>query len=294
MLTFGYDPEGLVALKDGTFWVSDEYGPFITHFDRRGRAIERLSPYAGTLPRELARRTPNRGMEGLTVTPDGRTLVGIMQSALTQADQPAKSSKVAVTRIVTVDLRTLATRTYAYVLDDPDQTGTGVSEIAALSATQFLVDERDGAFGPNAYKKLVKVDLTDATDIGPSAAIGSYDGANGGLRIGGRTVEAIAGTGDQTEATAALTAAGVRPVAKSSYLDLSALVSNVSADGSFFAHDKVEGVAVLRGGRRLIVSSDSDFGLGGSIGDAAPFRLEPKTLPDGRQDFGEFLVIDRG
>src|SRR5262249_2806760 len=27
----GYDPEGVVALADGTFWISDEYGPYITH-----------------------------------------------------------------------------------------------------------------------------------------------------------------------------------------------------------------------------------------------------------------------
>ena len=50
----GYDPEGLVALADGSFWVSDEYGPFITHFDATGKQMERLSPFDGTLPRELA------------------------------------------------------------------------------------------------------------------------------------------------------------------------------------------------------------------------------------------------
>jgi hypothetical protein len=69
----GYDPEGLAVLKDGTFWVSDEYGPFITHFDSRGRALQRLSPVDGTLPAELLKRIPNKGMEGLTVTPDGKT-----------------------------------------------------------------------------------------------------------------------------------------------------------------------------------------------------------------------------
>src|SRR5262249_49903078 len=28
----GIDSEGLVALPDSTFWVSDEYGPYIVHF----------------------------------------------------------------------------------------------------------------------------------------------------------------------------------------------------------------------------------------------------------------------
>jgi hypothetical protein len=61
---YGYDSEGLVAMRDGTFWVSDEYGPFITHFGHDGRAIQRLSPFDGSLPAELAHRVPNKGMEG--------------------------------------------------------------------------------------------------------------------------------------------------------------------------------------------------------------------------------------
>ncbi len=94
---YGYDSEGLVALPDGTFWVSDEYGPYITHFDANGYELGRLTPYKnspdnafhkiiGYLPAELADRLKNKGMEGLTVTPDGSTLVGVMQSALQQPD----------------------------------------------------------------------------------------------------------------------------------------------------------------------------------------------------------------
>jgi hypothetical protein len=81
----GYDSEGLVALKDGTFWVSDEYGPLITHFDRTGRQIGRFSPYDGSPPAELKNRVPNKGMEGLTITPDGQTLVGIMHAKVSSA-----------------------------------------------------------------------------------------------------------------------------------------------------------------------------------------------------------------
>jgi len=288
---YGYDSEGLVALKDGTFWVSDEYGPFITHFTKKGRAMERLSPYDGSLPRELALRTPNRGMEGLTITPDGRTLVGIMQSALTQADA-GKPKSVAVTRIVTVDLRTHRTHEYAYVLDDPKSKGTAVSEIAALSATRFVVDERDGEFGPDAEKKLYEVDLAKATDVGPRTAAGTYD-ATTGVRLGGRSLEAVAGTGDPAATTTALTSAGVTPVSKRVYLDLGALTAAAAPGGTFFDHDKIEGVAVLDGGRRIIVSNDSDFGISASTGDAAPFGLVAKTRPDGTVDDGQFLVIDR-
>ncbi|GAB2596007.1 esterase-like activity of phytase family protein [Microlunatus antarcticus] len=288
---YGYDSEGLVALKDGTFWVSDEYGPFITHFSKKGRAIARLSPFDGTLPRELALRTPNRGMEGLTITPDGKTLVGIMQSALTQADA-GKPKSVAVTRIVTVDLKTKKTHEYAYVLDNPKELGTAVSEIGALSATRFVVDERDGEFGPGAVKKLYEVDLAPATDVGPRTTAGAYD-ATTGVRLGGKSLEAVAGTGDVAATTTALTAAGVTPVSKKLYLDLGALTAATAPGGTFFDHDKIEGVAVLDGGRKIIVSNDSDFGISDSTGDAAPFGLVAKKRPDGTVDTGEFLVIER-
>ncbi|MEU7059578.1 esterase-like activity of phytase family protein [Streptomyces sp. NPDC046197] len=295
---YGYDPEGLVALPDGTFWVSDEYGPYITHFSSDGRAIERLSPFDGSLPAELAHRVPNKGMEGLTITPDGSTLVGVMQSALQQPDLPAgvKTKNITALRIVTYNLHTHAKHEYVYLLDDPKKNGGAVSEITALGNTTFLVDERDGSMEPRAYKKLFKIDISGATDVGPSADVpGSvYDGAKGGLLIGAdrRTIDGYVGQDDTATATAALKAAGVTPVTKSTYLDLGALVTGLDPSGGFFGHDKIEGVATTDGGRTVVVSNDSDFGVDGVSNDAAPYTLHVKTLPDGRQDDGEYLAVD--
>jgi hypothetical protein len=154
----GYDPEGIVALPDGSFWVSDEYGPFITHFDSEGREISRLSPYGEhpQLPAELQKRVPNRGMEGLTITPDGKTLVGMMQSSLAQAGITAKEAKKDTpTRIVTYGLYTHQVHEYLFLLDEPATTGVANSEITAISNNTFLIDERDGNFPfATGYKKL--------------------------------------------------------------------------------------------------------------------------------------------
>jgi phytase-like protein/Big-like domain-containing protein len=295
---YGYDPEGLVAMPDGTFWVSDEYGPYITHFSADGRQIGRLSPFDGSLPAELARRVPNKGMEGLTITPDGSTLVGMMQSALQQPDLPSsvKTKNVTTLRIVTYNLRTHATHEYVYLLDDPKTNSGAVSEITALSATSFLVDERDGNFEPGAYKKLFKIDIKGATDVGPSAKVpgATYDGAKGGLLIGanGSTIDAYVGADDTATAQAALKTAGITPVAKSPYLDLGALVTSLDPTGGFFGHDKIEGVATTDGGRTVVVSNDSDFGVDGISNDTPPYTLHAKTLPDGRQDDGEYLAVD--
>jgi hypothetical protein len=283
-------------LPDGTFWISDEYGPFITQFDATGRQIKRLSPFDGSLLRELANRVGNRGLEGLAVTPDGSTLVAIMQSALQQPDLAgADPIQIGLVRIVTYRLATGALHEYLYVLDDPAANQTAVSEIASLTDHTFVVDERDGKFPPGAYKKLWRVDLAGATDIGPHSTVAGaqYDGAHGGLLIAGRTPEALV-AGQATNATIrTLRSHGIVPVAKALALDLGALLDRLDPSGGVFPHDKVEGLFVDASRRRIILSNDSDFGLGAVASPTPPFRLVEKVDPaTGRQDAGEFLIID--
>jgi Esterase-like activity of phytase/Bacterial Ig domain len=290
---YGYDSEGLVALRDGTFWVSDEYGPYITHFDANGYELGRLTPYKdspdnayhkilGYLPAELAYRAKNKGMEGLTVTPDGSTLVGVMQSALQQPDLGStKAGNVAPTRIVTVDLRTFRTKQYLYLLDDPDDTGDANSEITALSATKFLIDERDGAFEPFARKSLYEVDVNGATDVS-------------GLTIGGKSPEAFVGKDGTNAALAALTGAGVNVAQKQPYLNVGTLVSQLDPSGAFFAHDKVEGVATADAGKTLYLSNDDEFGIDTiTVDPDGRWTVHQKVLPStGRTDNGEILKVD--
>lgn len=289
----GLDPEGLVALPDGTFWVSDEYGPFLVHFDAKGGEIERLAPGSG-LPKELSLRTPNQGMEGLTITPDGSTLVGVLQSGLNTPGLNGSAKEVPLTRIVTVDLKTKALKKFIVPLENPKSTKVADSEITALSATTFLIDERDGALAPKSDKKLWAVDIANATDVGPDAKVpgAQYVPERGGLQVDGKPLETLVGPVSTAEGIAALTKAGVTPAAKTEHLDLAALVKELDANGKFFGHDKIEGVATLDGGKTLYIANDSDFGLAGSKGEQPPFDLKPKTLPNGVQDSGEILFVD--
>jgi hypothetical protein len=292
----GYDSEGLVALADGTFWVSDEYGPYITHFDATGKQLARLSPIDASLPVELQKRDVNRGLEGLTITPDGSTLVAVMQSALRQSDLGATDPKnVTITRIVTHRLADGDTHEYLYVLDDAAAHGRSVSEIAALTATTFLVDERDSNFPPQAYKKLWQIDLSTATDIGPASTVAgaTYDGGAGGLRVGGQTLEALVAGLDVPGATSTLEANGITPVTKALYLDVGGAIDALDPLGRFFAHDKIEGVALQNGGAAVVLSNDSDFGIDGVTNATPPLMLHPKLrLATGTPDDGEFLRID--
>jgi hypothetical protein len=114
----GLDTEGIHLLRDGTFWIADEYGPTLVHFDAAGQALERVSPWGPrgrALPAVLAARRPNYGFEGLTGDDTGRILVGVVQSPL---DNPRAAGRESLhVRIIVFDTRTGSSRQYLYPLD---------------------------------------------------------------------------------------------------------------------------------------------------------------------------------
>jgi hypothetical protein len=176
-----FDTEGIRLSNDGLkVYISDEYGPYVYEFDRltgqRLRSFQLPDSFYVTIlsadgaaeisaNAALVGRVANKGMEGLAITPDGTTLVGIMQNSLEQ-DAAQKGAAAKMLRIVTIDIASgTVTHQYAYGLT----TGTGVSEILALNSQEFLVDERDGkgrGDGSTAkVKTLFKISLASATDV---------------------------------------------------------------------------------------------------------------------------------
>jgi hypothetical protein len=172
-----FDPESIRVSNDGkSIFISDEYGPYVRQFDRvTGTLVKTFMLPANldvsTLSSQgktetglnTSGRTDNKGMEGLAITPDGKTLVGIMQASLIQ-DAADKATKKMV-RIVTIDIATGATKEFGYMLT----VGSGVSEITAINDHQFLIDERDGAGlgdGSSAVaKQFFTIDIANAVDI---------------------------------------------------------------------------------------------------------------------------------
>jgi hypothetical protein len=173
------DTESIRVSNDGwRVYISDEYGPYVYEFDRlfgiRLRTfklpdhlfVTNLKPVgADEISGNSSGRTANKGMEGLAITPDGKTLVGMMQAALLQDAAQGGSAK-SLLRMETIDIRSGKTlHEYAYLLT----TGSGVSDIVALNNNEFLVDERDGkgrGDGSNAkVKQIFKINLANAVDV---------------------------------------------------------------------------------------------------------------------------------
>jgi Uncharacterized protein conserved in bacteria len=245
-----FDPEGIRVSPNGTFYISDEYGPYILEFDRKGRLLRRISvpskfaianpsadPNAELLGNTSGRQA-NRGMEGLAISPDGRFLFGMMQNALIQDHglNPGTTDRLGLNnRILKIDLLTGETREYVYVLDAINR-GQGVSEILAINDHEFLVIERDNRSNlqvpPQAptRKTIYKINLTGATDV---SAVDSLP--------------------------AGALPAGVVPVSKSLFIDLLDADFNLAPTIA----EKIEGLAWgpdLPDGRHVLyVVSDNDL-----------------------------------
>lgn len=258
LLPDGIDPEGLHLLRDGSFWVAEEYGPSLLHFDRSGRLLDARAPGTGArpLPRVLVSRRPNRGFEGLAGDPEGRVLFAILQSPLDNPRQAGRRSRL--TRLVALDPATGQTRQFLYPLDNPDGM---VGDLAWVRDGILLVLEHDGRFPrsspPARVQRVYRIATAGATDVSDPLD------RTTGLLVGDRTLEEM----DQP----ALDAAGIRLLAKTLVIDL-------LAHG--YPHDKPEGLVIL-GATSIGVVNDDDFGLSAdSAGHPQTKRLPATGEPD--------------
>ena len=210
-----FDSEGLARLANGNFLVSDEYGPSLYEFDANGRMIRSFTTPANLLPKEAngtpnyvdgrptitSGRQDNRGFEGLTVTPDGKTAYAILQDPLVEEGRANNGSADGRfsrnVRIVAFDVATgQSTGQFIYQLEDradinarvTDTFGAnnqgrsiGVSAIQSLGNGKFLVLERDNrglsvddtASTEVASKRIYQIDLTGATNVASISLAGT-------------------------------------------------------------------------------------------------------------------------
>ena len=199
------DAEGIVVNSDGSLWVSDEYGPYIFRFTADGRLVSAIRPPEAIVPKRggadsFASNNPgpgqatpvpadpttgrqnNQGLEGLSVSPDGRTLFALLQSAARQDGGTGGTGPRRHTRLLAYDLTVAGNPTLKgeYVVALPTfllGTATRVpaqSEMLAINNTQFLVLARDGngrgiASPTSLYRSILVYDISGATNIAGTA-----------------------------------------------------------------------------------------------------------------------------
>jgi hypothetical protein len=197
------DAEGLVLSKNGNFWVSDEYGPYIYHFNPAGLMVGAIRPpdailplrngtvsfSANSPPRYYANKTVtpgnptqgrqnNQGFEGLTIDEDGKNLYVLLQSA-TQQDGGDRTNTRRNTRFLQYSM---SKKSPEYVAEYVVQLATFLdaanairvaaqSEIHYISDFQFLILARDSGAGhgttssTSLYRHIDIFDIRNATNI---------------------------------------------------------------------------------------------------------------------------------
>ncbi|GFZ98786.1 esterase-like activity of phytase family protein [Elstera cyanobacteriorum] len=247
----GVDMEGLAVLKDGTMWVGDENGPSLMQFDAEGRLQRRLVPtgtekdYAaadyetiGALPAILTKRSLNRGIESLSISPDETHLYFLLQNPLANPD--AKTYQAATNaRLYKMErVSGKIVGEWVYPMDpvatypgekSPNNSTVRISEIMALSGDRLVVLERT-----EKTTRLYEVALTADGNILGSA----WDDV---------------ATTPSLEATPS-DAPAVKALKKTIRFDTAAYPE---------APVKLEGMA-LAGDGRLMLINDDDFGIDGA------------------------------
>ena len=227
------DSEGVVLTRDGSFFVSDEYGPYIYRFSPQGRLLGAIRPPDAFIPRRKGAdhfssnnpgagqsapvpanpdsgRQNNQGFEGLALTPGGKYLVAILQSATRQdggdASETRNHTRMLYYDISTID-RPVLVREHVVVLpdyttDDGKRRIAAQSEMLAIDETHFLLlcRDSDNGFGQKGatsrYRRIELIDTSAATNIA-----GRYDG-----------LEPVAPKGKLVD--------GIVPAARETFIDL--------------------------------------------------------------------------
>jgi hypothetical protein len=178
------DPEGLVHTPDG-FYVSTEgdasanppIAPAIMHFTPNGQLLRELPlpnkfiPYAGS----GAGVRDNKGLESLTLTPDGRYLISGVENALAQDGPAATLQTKSFSRLLKIRLSGQeATQEMVYVVEmipvaprpAHAEADNGLVELIALdNEGALLAMERSYAVGGGNTVRLYLIDTGAATDV---------------------------------------------------------------------------------------------------------------------------------
>ncbi|MCL8009791.1 esterase-like activity of phytase family protein [Streptomyces sp. AS02] len=156
-----FDVESIVRMPDGTYWLGDEFGPWLLHFSAKGRLLEAPIALDGVKAPEnpyLNGAQPNigssKGFEGLVRSVDGRHLYPLLEGTVT-GDTPGDL------RFSEFDLRKRAYtgKRFVYRLESASN---AIGDAIAVDRHRFLVIERDGGQGDTAkFKRIYLADTRD-------------------------------------------------------------------------------------------------------------------------------------
>ncbi|MEV0235643.1 esterase-like activity of phytase family protein [Nonomuraea sp. NPDC050786] len=204
-----FDVESIVRADDGTYWLGDEFGPFLLHFSANGTLLEAPIELPGVKAPEnptLNGATPNlagsKGFEGMARSADGRRLYPLLEG--TVSGDPAGTLRM---NEFDVRRRAYTGRRWTYRLDSP---ANAIGDAIVVDDHRFLIIERDNNQGDAAALKRVyladtrdrdhdgALDKTLAADLLDLADPKGLGGSGGTFRFPFQTIEDVVILDDRT------------------------------------------------------------------------------------------------
>ncbi len=206
-----FDIESFQFVGD-QIWIGDEFGPYLLRADRTGKVEAVFETLADgkpvRSPQHYAVASPSvpgdapafnlarsKGFEGMAASPDGRFLYPLLEGPIWDAGKKAFETTAEgrqVLRILEFDVRgeRWTGRHWQYV---PEANGNAIGDFNLIDATHGLIIERDDGEGtqdracptgekrpdcfasPAKFKRVFKIEMTDANAGGPVRKVASID-----------------------------------------------------------------------------------------------------------------------
>jgi hypothetical protein len=168
------DNEGLAVLNDGSYLVSSEVEPSIRIFGRDGvqrAALPVPARFAVTGSTAAGEATANATLEGLTVTPDGKTIIAAMEGAL--SGDVSSSGDATAHRLLVYTSGSHGQWKLTKQIEYKTDAGMRIPEVAAYSNDAIVVEEASwSADVGNAVNLFAVTGLSRAADVSRVANLG--------------------------------------------------------------------------------------------------------------------------
>ena len=175
-----FDVESIARMEDGTFWVGEEFGPYLLHFDAGGRLLQKPVRHpilrAPQNPHNTTEKPANlpssRGFEAMTRNGKGNKLYVTTEASITT--EPDK--RLLVIYEFNTMSRRYTGRTFTYAKDSSnfitgdDNNATNIfvtGDMTHIAGNRYIMIERDDFQGPPTsanppqQKKLYLFDLNE-------------------------------------------------------------------------------------------------------------------------------------
>jgi hypothetical protein len=172
---YDFDVESVARARDGSYWIGEEFGPFLLHFAADGTLLEEPLPHPSLkspshpevlLGRAAATLASSRGFEALAFDGAKEFLYAAPEAAPTVDSLRAVPGDERVIAIDEIDPRAGYTgRSFKYRKDDA---ALLIGDMTNLGGRTFALIERDSLYGANAAVKrvyLFDLDRTDAAGV---------------------------------------------------------------------------------------------------------------------------------